>query len=401
MRDMFLRNEGHVDVSNESSTNTSNTKKELTQVEAARLAWKDAWYSQFHWIEFNSDLGRVFCKVCRDKQARNVFARAGSVNIKVSAFQDHNMSIEHKKLEWAANQGEKAMKKIVEKSITTCDDALITLFRSAYFLAKEIVPLTKFPSLCKLLLNSKSNITESLYHDEKSCAEMVFCISNVIQKKNLDRIRDSKFFGLMIDESTDVSVTGHVVVFATFVEDGLPVSIFLGLLEIANGRKDAEEIFQKLLKYVKEWGLDLSKCVAFGSDGCSTMVGSKSGVATRLKEVSPFVVSVHCIAHRTNLATLQAAESNECKVVSSEIDKTINLLAAHFKKSGKKKTILHAIQKELNDAYKTLKRFHKIRWLFRSEAISTLCDFLESVLVFFRDVPKEKGDGTIPLCMRN
>ena len=41
MRDMFLRNEGCVDVSNEFSTNTSNTNEELTQVEAARLAWKD------------------------------------------------------------------------------------------------------------------------------------------------------------------------------------------------------------------------------------------------------------------------------------------------------------------------------------------------------------------------
>jgi len=63
----------------------------------------------------------------------------------------------------------------------------------------------------------------------------------------------------------------------------------LGLLEIANGRKDAEEIFQKLLKFVKKWGLDLSKCVAFGFDGCSTMVGSKSGVAIRLKGVSPLL----------------------------------------------------------------------------------------------------------------
>ena len=139
----------------------------------------------------------------------------------------------------------------------------------------------------------------------------------------------------MIDESTGVSVTSHVAVFTTFVEDGLPVSIFLGLLEIANDKKDAEEFFQKLLKFVKEWGLDLSKCVAFGYDGCSTMVGSKSGVAIRLKEVKPFVISVHCIAHRINLATLQAAESSE--FVCSEIDKTINLLATHFKNSGKKK----------------------------------------------------------------
>ena len=82
-----------------------------------------------------------------------MFARAGSVNIKVSAFQDHNMSIENKKLEWDANQGEKVMKKFIEKTIIACDDALITIFRSVYFLAKEIVLLTKFPSLCKLLLN--------------------------------------------------------------------------------------------------------------------------------------------------------------------------------------------------------------------------------------------------------
>jgi hypothetical protein len=70
------------------------------------------------------------------------------------------------------------------------------------------------------------------------------------------------------------------------------------------------------------------------------MVGSKSGVATRLKEVSHFVVSFHCIVHRTNLATLQAAESSECKVVSSKIDKTINLLAAHLKNSYKRKSFL-------------------------------------------------------------
>jgi hypothetical protein len=47
----------------------------------------------------------------------------------------------------------------------------------------------------------------------------------------------------MIDESTDLSLIGHVVIFATFVEDGLFVSIFLILLEIANGIKNTEEFF--------------------------------------------------------------------------------------------------------------------------------------------------------------
>jgi hypothetical protein len=50
-------------------------------------------------MDFNSDLSRNFCKVCKDKQATNVFARVGSINNKVSAFQDHNMFVDYKKLE--------------------------------------------------------------------------------------------------------------------------------------------------------------------------------------------------------------------------------------------------------------------------------------------------------------
>ena len=32
-----------------------------------------------------------------------------------------------------------------------------------------------------------------------------------------------------------------------------------------------------------------------------------------------------------------------------------------------------------------------------SKAINTLCDFLEPIMVFFRDVPENNGGGTIPL----
>jgi len=42
--------------------------------------------------------------------------------------------------------------------------------------------------------------------------------------------------------------------------------------------------------------------VALGVDGCSTMLGDKRGLATRLKESSPNLVSFHCPAHRFQLA---------------------------------------------------------------------------------------------------
>jgi len=42
----------------------------------------------------------------------------------------------------------------------------------------------------------------------------------------------------MIDESIDISTIGHLVIFATIVEGGLPMTILLGVLQLQGGKKD-------------------------------------------------------------------------------------------------------------------------------------------------------------------
>jgi hypothetical protein len=55
------------------------------------------------------------------------------------------------------------------------------------------------------------------------------------------------------------------------------------------------------------------------------------------------------------------------------------------------------LQNELNDAKKLLKIYHKIRWLSRWQAITTLCDSLESVLVYLHDAQTSRDDGSTAL----
>ena len=43
----------------------------------------------------------------------------------------------------------------------------------------------------------------------------------------------------MVDESTDIYVLVQLVVFATFLEDGVPIYTFSSRLPIPRGRKDA------------------------------------------------------------------------------------------------------------------------------------------------------------------
>ena len=68
------------------------------------------------------------------------------------------------------------------------------------------------------------------------CVDLIACMSNVI-KKIICRVRNSTFYSIMIDESTDISVTDYLVVFATIIEEGVPMTVFLGLLEIEGGKK--------------------------------------------------------------------------------------------------------------------------------------------------------------------
>ena len=140
----------------------------------------------------------------------------------------------------------------------------------------------------------------------------------------------------MVDESTDISVLGHLVVFATFLEDGVPTCVFLGLLHIQGGKKNASMIYELILTSLNQWGLNLDKFVDFGYDGASMMMGIRNGVVARLKnKVNPFILSIYCVAHRTNLASLDAANSASYKNLSTLLDNLINDTASHFKRSSK------------------------------------------------------------------
>ena len=111
-----------------------------------------------------------------------IYAKEGSKNLKVSAFHDHACSSEHKKICWALQSGGKVLENVIKQGQRACDESFSSLFHAAYFIRKQSLPYAKFPSLCSLLASVKNPITASLYHDEKSCADLIACMSNVIKK---------------------------------------------------------------------------------------------------------------------------------------------------------------------------------------------------------------------------
>ena len=73
---------------------------------------------------------------------------------------------------------------------------------------------------------------------------------------------------------------------------------------------NAEAIATLILKELEENdGLNLSCFTGFSSVGASVMVGKRTGVVTRLKQVNPVLLKVHCICHRLALSCTDSNES--------------------------------------------------------------------------------------------
>ena len=146
------------------------------------------------------------------------------------------------------------------------------------------------------------------YTSEHIVQELVGILAQQIEHAQLQVLSNSRFYGLMIDESTDISVLKQLVLHGRYVsEAGQPCSTFLRIVDLVDGT--AERIEEAIKAYLAEKGLPFSKLMGFGSDGASVMTGRVSGVATRLHKSNQYLVAVHCVAHRLALACSQAGQN--------------------------------------------------------------------------------------------
>lgn len=96
----------------------------------------------------------------------------------------------------------------------------------------------------------------------------------------------------MMDEATDVGNRKHLVCVVKYIYQK---SGDVNGVQIPNGTADT--IFNETKNVVEE-DLNLEAFTAVGSDGCSVILGKKTGVATRLKKIKPDLLSIHCQNHR-------------------------------------------------------------------------------------------------------
>jgi hypothetical protein len=109
-------------------------------------------------------------------------------------------------------------------------------------------------------------------------------------------------FSLALDENTDTYDTAQLLIFVRGIDAEFEITEELAGLQSEEGTTNGEDIFQKMCEILRSLHLNWKELCRVTADVAKSMVGSNSGVMTRIKtemECSNFSppMQLHCRIH--------------------------------------------------------------------------------------------------------
>ncbi|XP_059795010.1 E3 SUMO-protein ligase KIAA1586 homolog [Balaenoptera ricei] len=232
----------------------------------------------------------------------NKTTRQASLRKKI---REHDVSKAHGKIQDLLKESiNDSVSNLVHKQNNKNIDATVKVFNTVYSLIKHNRPLSDIEGAIELqekngevnCLNTRYSATRIAEHIAEEMKMMLF--KNIIEENAKIRI--------IIDEASTVSKKRTLVIYlqCTVQSTPAPIMLFVALKELAS--TTAECIFNTLLSTLNDCGFTneylKANLIAFCSDGANTVLGRKSGVATKLLENFPEIIIWNCLNHRLHLS---------------------------------------------------------------------------------------------------
>uniref|UniRef100_H3A963 Uncharacterized protein n=1 Tax=Latimeria chalumnae TaxID=7897 RepID=H3A963_LATCH len=282
---------------------------------------------------------------------------------------DHKTSKSHVAAEKImAESGKQVKENKMANSVSSQLETTSRIFRTAYKIGKRQRPFTDLPIDVDVQELNGLNMGRVLQSD-KVCADIIDHISAEMRRKVLSNIQEKRTkISVMVDESTALSKRPVLIVcLRAIVGDSPdPLSFFLELLELNDST--AAGIVTALLDCLKHNRFTeaflQSNWISFVSDGASTMLGEKSGVA-HLLEHYPKLFIWHCCSHRLELAVGDTArEVSGVNHLQVFFDKLYVL----YHSSAKNQQELRKCAESVAVQLLTIGKILDIRWVASSES---------------------------------
>lgn len=219
--------------------------------------------------------------------------------------------------------------------------------------------------LAKHLADSNRNetyLSHSIQNDILS--SMAHETSQII----LNEVKLAKYFTIIVDSTIDVGRIDQFSFSLRFVDqEGNIKEHFLCFEELPSASADDYLIIIK--KLMKKYELDISLCRGQAYDGANTMSGRFSGLQSKIKELSPLALYIHCCAHNLNLVLIDSIRSSLDAVTFFG---TLETLYSFITSSLPRLKLFQKEQELINGLILTLKKLSETRWASHKRAIDSV-----------------------------
>ena len=253
------------------------------------------WKEDFPWLELSEEGTGLFCEWCRKHSRRPKKVGVGKATwidlpcttITRQSLVRHGKSECHiaaTKMEVNLASAKKCsgIERVFDQVVSVEKKAFIGALKCMYWLNKrEIAHTTNFSPLLELCKSLGVSYLEDMtcgqnakYTSECFMQEGIQALAEVVSRDIVKSLQASPFFGLCVDETTDVTITKQLIVYCRYIVEGKVKTGFLHIAELPNGL--AVTISEKILQICSELQLDLNKFCGLGSDGASVMLGVRT-----------------------------------------------------------------------------------------------------------------------------
>uniref|UniRef100_A0A667WQR9 TTF-type domain-containing protein n=1 Tax=Myripristis murdjan TaxID=586833 RepID=A0A667WQR9_9TELE len=395
------------------------------------LRYNVEWERQYPWLRYSPSEDAAYCCVCilfnKQKGSNATFQREGfrdwknAVGEKRGIISNHGNTPGHKAASELAENflcvckgQQKDIHSVISKTysdkVQTNRNILSSILDIILNLGKRNVALrgnwdeeaheedgnfkhfvkwkSKFDDTLKLHLETTAR--NATYMSPSIQNELIACCGAEIQDKIVQKIKKSKYFSVLADETADVGGTEQLSICIRYVSEVFEIQEdFLGFCPL--DKQDAASITHAILSQLEKWGLPVAFLRGQGYDGASTMSGRLGGVQQKIRELQPRALFTHCRSHALNLVVVHGC--TDVPIVRNTMT-MIEKIAVFFSASATKKNMLqdHVLQDQETESDGT--RLH-------SEKASRLRNSIESFDTIVTAVTIHKVLGYIlPLTTR-
>ena len=192
--------------------------------------------------------------------------------------------------------------------------------------------------------------------------EMLQIMAHHVLRSILLNIQSSPFISVMVDETTDKSNREQLTFIMRWVSNDFAVGEeFLGLYTLSSTNT------QSIVDVMKDAFLRFQIPIQW-YDGCSTMAGTKGGVAAKIAQLEPRAVFTHCFGHALNLSVSDTKNSTAMKDCLNTCYELVKLI----KFSPKRVAMLRGIKEELDSNSPSVRTLCPTRWTVRADSLASI-----------------------------